>query len=46
MIAKAYLLVVVLLQVTILAPTSAADRKPDECGLASVYSSVSEETAS
>ena len=25
---------------------SAADRKPDECGLASLYSSVSEETAS
>ena len=25
---------------------SAADRKPDECGLASVYASVSEETAS
>jgi peptidoglycan lytic transglycosylase len=46
MIAKAYLLVVALLQVTILARTSAADRKPDECGLASVYSSVSEETAS
>ena len=35
-----------LLHVTILARTSAADRKPDECGLASVYSSVSEETAS
>jgi rare lipoprotein A len=46
MIAKAYLLVVALLHVTILARTSAADRKPDECGLASVYSSVSEETAS
>jgi rare lipoprotein A len=40
------LLGVALLQVTILAPTSAADRKPDECGLASVYSSASEETAS
>jgi rare lipoprotein A len=46
MIAKSYVLVVALLQVTILAPTSAADRKPDECGFASVYSSVSEETAS
>ena len=35
-----------LLQVALLGPTNAADRKPDECGLASVYSSVSEETAS
>ena len=46
MIAKAYLFVAALLQVTILGPTSAADRKPDECGLASFYSSTSEETAS
>ena len=29
-----------------MAAANAADRKPDECGLASVYSSVSEETAS
>jgi rare lipoprotein A len=35
-----------LLQVTLLGPTNAADGEPDECGLASVYSSVSEETAS
>jgi peptidoglycan lytic transglycosylase len=34
-----------LLQVTLLGPTNAADGEPDECGLASVYSSVSEETA-
>jgi rare lipoprotein A len=27
-------------------PASAADKKPDECGLASVYGSTSEETAS
>lgn len=27
-------------------PASAAERKPDECGLASVYASTSEETAS
>ena len=45
-ITKSDLFVVVLLQVTLLGSTNAADRKPDECGLASVYSSVSEETAS
>ena len=46
MIAKSNLLVVALLQLTLLQPASAADKKPDECGLASVYSSASEETAS
>ena len=46
MVTKSYFLAVALLQVALLAPASAADRKPDECGLASVYSSVSEETAS
>ena len=40
------ILAVALLQAALLAPASAADRKPDECGLASVYSSTSEETAS
>jgi rare lipoprotein A len=40
------ILVVALLQAALLAPASAADGKPDECGLASVYSSTSEETAS
>ena len=35
-----------LLQLTLLEPTHADDVKPDECGLASVYSSLSEETAS
>ena len=35
-----------LLHVTLLGPTNAANGEPDECGLASVYSSVSEETAS
>lgn len=30
----------------LLEPACAVDRKPDECGLASVYSSTSEETAS
>ena len=43
---KLHLAVIALLQVAFLGPMSAADRKPDECGLASVYSSVSEETAS
>ena len=46
MIAKLYFLAVTLLQVALLVPASAADRKPDECGLASIYSSLSEETAS
>ena len=40
------ILVVALLQAALLAPASAADGKPDECGLASVYSGASEETAS
>ena len=35
-----------LLQLALLEPTRADDVKPDECGLASVYSSLSEETAS
>jgi rare lipoprotein A len=43
---KSYFLAVTLLQVALLAPASAADRNPNECGLASVYSSLSEETAS
>ena len=42
---RSLLLAAVLLPV-LLAPANAANRKPDECGLASVYSSVSEETAS
>lgn len=41
-----HLLVVSVLQVTLLGPASAADRKPDECYLASVYATASEETAS
>ena len=44
--AKSILLVAALLQVTLLEPTSAADSKSDECGLASVYSTDSERTAS
>lgn len=46
MIIKSYFLAIGLLQVALLGLVNAADRKPDECGLASVYSSVSEETAS
>ena len=46
MFAKSSLLVVALLQVALSQPASAADKKPNECGLASVYSSASEETAS
>src|ERR1700686_3135485 len=46
MIRKSHVLVAALLQVTLVEPTTAADKKSDECGLASVYSTVSEETAS
>ena len=40
------LLVIALLQVASLEPMSAGDRKKDECGFASVYSTLTEETAS
>lgn len=43
---KSHLAVVAVLQVALLGPTTAADRQPDECGLASFYSNASEETAS
>jgi rare lipoprotein A len=46
MLPKSIFLVAALLQVTLLGPTSAADSKSDECGLASVYSTHSEATAS
>jgi rare lipoprotein A len=46
MITKSHLLVAVLLQVFLLGSASAAEKTPDECGLASLYSSVSEATAS
>jgi len=46
MIGKSHFLSVALLSASLLGPTNAADRKPDECGLASFYSSVREETAS
>jgi hypothetical protein len=45
MFPKPNLLVAAFLQVILLEPTSAADSKPDECGLASVYSTDSEDTA-
>ena len=46
MITKACSLAVATVLVTLAAPSSAADLKSNECGLASVYASVSEETAS
>lgn len=46
MITRSSLLLVTFLQVALLQMASAADEKSDKCGLASVYSSVSEETAS
>jgi rare lipoprotein A len=46
MFARSNLLVIVLLLIALSQPASAADSKADECGLASVYSSASEETAS
>ena len=46
MISKSNFFVAAFLQVALLGPTSAADSKSDECGLASVYSTDSEGTAS
>jgi rare lipoprotein A len=46
MITKSNCLIVTLLPAALLGPMSAAERKPDECGLASVYTTTSEETAS
>ena len=45
-IARLHLIAVGLLQLILLEPVRAADATLDECGLASVYSSLSEETAS
>jgi len=45
-VAKSHVIATALLQLVLLEPTRADDVKPDECGLASVYSSLSEETAS
>jgi len=45
-VAKSHVIATALLQLVLLEPTCADDVKPDECGLASVYSSLSEETAS
>jgi rare lipoprotein A len=44
--AKLHLIATALLQFILLEPTRAADVTSDECGLASVYSTLSEETAS
>ena len=46
MIEKSLSLAAALLLVAFLEPVSAGDKTPDECGLASVYSSASEATAS
>ena len=46
MIAKLHLVVIASLQIALSNAIRAADTKLDECGLASVYSTVSEETAS
>ena len=43
---NSHLLVAVMLPGFLLGPASAGDKKPDECGLASVYATVTEETAS
>jgi len=45
-VAKSHLMATALLPLILFEPTRAADRMPDECGLASVYSTLSEETAS
>ena len=45
-VVKLHSIATALLQLLLLEPTHAADSDPDECGLASVYSSLSEETAS
>ena len=45
-VAKLHSIATALLQLLLLEPTHAADSDPDECGLASIYSTLSEETAS
>jgi rare lipoprotein A len=45
-VAKLHLIATALLQLALAEPIRADDVNPDECGLASVYSSLSEETAS
>jgi rare lipoprotein A len=46
MISKSNILVIAFLLIALWQPTNATDRKPDECGLASVYSTDNEDTAS
>jgi rare lipoprotein A len=45
-VAKPHVIAAALLQLALLEPTRADDVKSDECGLASVYSALNEETAS
>lgn len=44
--ARSHVIATALLQLILFEPTRADDAKPDECGIASVYSTLSEETAS
>jgi len=46
MVARLAALVAAALHCLVMGPAFAAETKPEECGLASIYSSVSEETAS
>jgi rare lipoprotein A len=46
MVARSAALVAAALHCLVMGPALAAETKPKECGLASIYSSVSEETAS
>ena len=43
--ARSHVIATALLQLILFEPTRADDAKPDECGIASVYSTLSEETA-
>jgi rare lipoprotein A len=45
-VARSHVIATALLQLILFEPTRADDAKPDECGIASVYSTLSEETAS
>src|SRR5674476_1383514 len=45
-VAKSHVIATALLHLVVVEPTRADDVKADECGLASVYSTLSEETAS
>lgn len=46
MITRSYFLTIALLQITLLGAAGAIEKKTDECGIASIYASTSEATAS